>query len=205
MGTRYEDQPVEQWAGPGSLDPTPVWKQYILVALLLFVGLVVVVVFSAMALAPNFVTPPALVPGDRLVLAVSDLPAVGATPKLISLPVIDDGRSFWLTQPRKGEIYAIRRTWLPVPNGTERCVIDTMGGPSSIEQRTLIGHCGGAHAPTFSATGHSFEGGVRDLDQYLVSVSGDRVVVNLSRVIESSERTSGPVPTGIPQPQTQQP
>jgi len=31
------------------------------------------------------------------------------------------------------------------------------------------------------------------------------VIVNLSRVIESSERTSGPVPTGIPQPQTQQP
>jgi hypothetical protein len=25
MGTRYEDQPVEQWAGPESLDPTPVW------------------------------------------------------------------------------------------------------------------------------------------------------------------------------------
>ena len=41
----------------------------------------------------------------------------------------------------------------------------------------------------------------RGLDQYLVSVSGDRVIVNLSRVIESSERTTGPVPTGIPTPQ----
>jgi hypothetical protein len=205
MGTRYEDQPVEQWAGPESLDPTPVWKQYILVAALLFVGLAVVLVVSVMALAPNFVTPPALVPGDRLVLAASEVPAVGAAPKLIASPIIDDGRSFWLTQPVKGEIYAIRRTWLYVPNGTERCVIDSMGGPSSAVQRTLVGHCAGAHAPTFSATGHSFEGGLRDLDQYLVSVSGDRVIVNLSRVIESSERTSGPVPTGIPQPQTQQP
>ena len=52
--------------------------------------------------------------------------------------------------------------------------------------------------PTITAT-------YRGLDQYLVSVSGDRVIVNLSRVIEASERTSGPVPTGIPQPQTQQP
>ena len=206
MGTRYEDQPVEQWAGPESLDPTPVWKQYILIAALLFVGLVVVVAVSVTALAPSFVTPPALVPGDRLVLAASDLPAVGAAPKLIAAPIVDDARSFWLTQPRKGEIYAIRRTWLYAPNGTERCVIDAMGGPSSIAQRTLIGHCAvSGHAPTFSATGHSFEGGLRDLDQYLVSVSGDRVIVNLSRVIQASERTGGPVPTGIPQPQTQQP
>ena len=203
MGTRYEDQPVEQWAGPESLDPTPVWKQYILVALLFVVGLVVVVIVALTALAPTLATPPALVFGDRLVLATSDVPAVGATPKLIAPPIIDDGRSFWLMQPVKGEIYAIRRTWLYLPNGTERCTIDSMGGPSSAVQRTLVGRCAGAHAPTFSATGHSFEGGLRDLDQYLVSVSGDRVIVNLSRVIESSERTSGPVPTGIPQPQTQ--
>ena len=35
MGTRHEDQPAEHWAGAESLDPTPVWKQYILIALLL--------------------------------------------------------------------------------------------------------------------------------------------------------------------------
>ena len=32
MGTHYHDQPPEHWAGPESLDPTPVWKQYLLVA-----------------------------------------------------------------------------------------------------------------------------------------------------------------------------
>ncbi len=52
MGTRYQDQPVEHWAGPESLDPTPVWKQYLLVALLLVVGLVAVVAVSVTALAP---------------------------------------------------------------------------------------------------------------------------------------------------------
>ena len=201
MGTRYEDQPVEQWAGPESLDPTPVWKQYLLVALLLFVGLVVVVAVSVTALAPMFVTPPALVPGGRLVLGASDIPAVGAPPKLVASPILSDEQAIWLTQPRKGEIYAIRRAWLYTPGGTERCTIDALGGPSSADQRTFVGHCAGVHAPTFSATGHTFEGGLRDLDRYLVSVSGDRVIVNLSRVIESSERTNAPVPTGIPQPQ----
>ena len=201
MGTREADQPVEQWAGPESLDPTPVWKQYILVAALLFVGLIVIIVVSVTALAPQFVTPPALVPGDRLVLAASDLPAVGAAPKLITIPIVDSARAFWLTQPSKGEVFALRRDFLYTPTGSERCQIDSMGGPASAEQRTFIGHCPTGHAPTFSGTGHSFEGGLRDLDQYNVSVSGDRVIVNLSRVIEASERTGGPVPTGIPQPQ----
>ena len=82
MGTRYEDQPVEQWAGPESLDPTPVWKQYILIALLLALALVVVLATSVTSLAPQFVTPPAIVFGDRLVLNATDLPAVGAPPKL---------------------------------------------------------------------------------------------------------------------------
>jgi hypothetical protein len=202
VGTRYEDQPTEQWAGPESLDPTPVWKQYLLVAALLFVGLVVIAGVSIAALAPYFVTPPALVAGDRLVLAASDVPAAGAPPKLVTLPIVDDSSSFWLTQPTKGEVYALRRSWLYLPDGTESCTIDSMGGPASAQQRTFIGHCsGGLHAPTFSATGHSFEGGLRDLDRYLVSVSGDRVIVNLSRVIQADERTTAPVPTGIPQPQ----
>jgi len=33
MGTRHEDQPPEHWAGAASLDPTPVWKQYLLIGL----------------------------------------------------------------------------------------------------------------------------------------------------------------------------
>ena len=197
------DQPVEQWSGPESLDPTPVWKQYILVALLLFVGLVVVIAVSVTALAPQFVTPPALVIGDRLVLSVSDIPAVGAAPKLISTPVVDDSRSFFLVQPAKGEVVALRRSWRPRAAEPD-CRIAPAGAPSPPTVFTTI-DCAVFAPPRpfyFDAHGTPLDAlPPRGLDQYLVSVSGDRVIVNLSRLIEASERTGGPVPTGIPQPQ----
>jgi hypothetical protein len=203
MGTRYEDQPVEQWAGPESLDPTPVWKQYILVALLLFVGLVVVVVFSVMALAPSFVTPPALVPGDRLVLAASDLPSVGGS-RQVGAPIIDDARSFYLVQPEKGRVLALRIQW----TGSDGSMCHLTTPPAATRQPFAAIGCFIRDVqrgqPLFDINGESTNG-YRALDQYLVSVTGDRVIVNLSRIIQASERTSGPVPTGIPQPQTQQP
>jgi hypothetical protein len=200
MGTRYEDQPVEQWAGPESLDPTPVWKQYVLVAVLLLLGLIVVLITSVTALAPQFATPPALVVGDRLVLSATDLPAVGGVPKLIDSPLVDDSRAFWLTQPVRGEVYALRRVYQYRLTEPEVCSIESMGGPAVPHLRDFVGKCPSGHSPTFGGTGRSFEGGLRDLDRYLVSVSGDRVIVNLSRVIQASERTGGPIPTGIPQP-----
>lgn len=168
MGTRYEDQPVEQWAGPESLDRTPVWKQYVLIALLFVVGLIVVVIVALTALAPMIATPPALVVGDRLVLSSSTIPPVGGLVK-IGPPIVDEARSFYLAQPEKGNILALR-----VPPGSPV--------PSGDLSRVYLN--------------------VSALDQYLVSVSGDRVIVNLSRLIEHSDRTSGPVPTGIPQPQS---
>src|SRR5216683_630107 len=103
MGTRYQDQPVEHWAGPESLDPTPVWKQYLLVALLLVVGLVAVVAVSVAALAPYLATPPALVAGDRLVLNISDLPALGAPPQTVGMPLVGADREFLIAQPAKGQ------------------------------------------------------------------------------------------------------
>ena len=78
MGTRYEDQPPEHWAGPESLDPTPVWKQFLIVGLLLLTGLGMIGVFAYLALGTQLATPPALVPGGRLVLARSEVPALGA-------------------------------------------------------------------------------------------------------------------------------
>ena len=202
MGTRYEDQPVEHWAGPESLDPTPVWKQYLLVALLLVVGLIFVIVVSVVALAPQFATPPALVPGDRLVLNAGDVPAVGAAPRLIGAPVVDDARSFYLVQPEKGQILAFRARWRARPAEPECRVVPA---PSRRDQGFTAIDCPvfvpGA-APLFDARGAPLDAAaVRGLDQYLVSVSSDRVIVNLSRLIESSERTNAPVPTGIPQPQ----
>ena len=209
MGTRYEDQPVEQWAGPESLDPTPVWKQYILVALLLFVGLVVVVVVSVTALAPSFVTPPALVPGERLVLSVADLPAVGADPKLVTAPIIDGARSFYLLQPTRGDVVAVRVAW-PPRAGEPACRVTPLHQPPPQTPLFTVRDCA-VFAPMdmpfyFDSRGARLDARPpRGLDQYLVSLSGDRIIVNLSRVIEPSERTGGPVPTGIPQPQTQSP
>lgn len=198
MGTRHEDQPTEHWAGPESLDPTPVWKQYVLIALLLVVGLVVIVIVSVAALAPYLATPPALVAGDRLVLATSDVPAVGQPARLVTAPIIDDARSFWLAQPEKGMVVAIRRQYVPRP-GAATCTVERLGGTGA-EERSYVARCG-AQAPTFTGRGREIDAGFRPLDQYNVSLSGDRVIVNVARVIEGNERTSGPVPTGIPQPQ----
>lgn len=203
MGTRHEDQPAEHWAGAESLDPTPVWKQYILVALLLVVGLVAVVIVAVAALAPSFVTPPALVPGDRLVLAVGEVPAVAATPRLVAAPTIDDARSFYLVQPAKGEVLAIRARWAPRPSEPE-CRVGALAGRP--EPGFTASDCAvfvpSSTPPLFDLRGAPANAAAtRGLDQYLVSVTGDRVIVNLSRVIEASERTTAPVPTGIPQPQ----
>lgn len=200
MGTRYEDQPTEHWAGPESLDPTPVWKQYVLIAVLLVVGLGVIMIVSVAALAPYLATPPALVAGDRLVLATSDLPGVGAAPKLIGTPIVPVEREFLIAQPAGGQYVAVRRSYARDAGGSVRCTVTAMG-VSSVDQRTFIVQCADGHAPTFNGRGQAIDLGVRNLDQYNVSVSGDRVIVNLSRVIEASQRTSGPVPTGIPQPQ----
>jgi len=203
MGTRYEDQPAEHWAGAESLDPTPVWKQYILIALLLFGGLIAVLVVSLLAIAPQIVTPPALVPGDRLVLPISDLPGVNRQPKRIEPTLTDTGRAFYLGRPSTAEALGFRARWAPTVGATE-C-------PVEVITTTTAGMFEFGYAATcemsagriyaFNARGASRDGSYRGLDQYLVSVSDDRVIVNLSRVIEASERTGGPVPTGIPQPQ----
>jgi hypothetical protein len=201
MGTRYEDQPTDHWAGPESLDPTPVWKQYLLVALLLLVGLIAVVAVAVAALAPQLAAPPALVPGDRLVLAASDLPDVGAPPRRVDYPWLAVG-PFYLAHPAKGEAVAVRATWRP-RQGEPACEVAPSGVPGAAA--FVVQNCAVFVPPRaiyFDARGDPLDAQPpRGLDRYLVSVSGDRVIVNLSRVIEPSERTGGPVPTGIPTPQ----
>lgn len=107
MGTRYEDQPVEHWAGPGSLDPTPVWKQYLVVALFVVVALLLVATVAYSALAVELATPPASVIGGRVVLAVSDTPGVGAPPRRYGAPLVDEAHSFSLRQVATGEYEAV--------------------------------------------------------------------------------------------------
>jgi hypothetical protein len=208
VGTRYEDQPAEHWAGAESLDPTPVWKQYALIALLLVLSLVVIVAFAFAALAPQFATPPALVPGDRLVLSASEIPAVGERPKLIGAEIAGRERSFYLVQPAKGELRGIRVHWAAFANdgGCDIQVEDAANLRGQLPQSTngpvFFAPCGIHNAlALFDLRGAIVSGADHQPDQYLVSVSGDRVIVNLSRVMQAWERTNAPVPTGIPQPQ----
>jgi hypothetical protein len=193
MGTRIEDQPPEHWAGPDSLDPTPVWKQFALVGIFLFVGLVLVGGVAVFAAAPQLVTPPALVPGDRLVLRLDTVPAVGAGPKLVGPPVIGDARSFYLVQLAEGQVFAFRARWAERPGGEECRVLPAPGRPTV--QQLLAWDCavasGQRGSPLFDLLGDSTNG-FRGLDQYLVSISDDRAIVNLSRLIVSAERTSAP-------------
>jgi hypothetical protein len=203
VGTRHEDQPAEHWAGAEPLDPTPVWKQYILIALLLFGGLALVLVVSLLSILPQIVTPPALVPGDRLVLPIADLPGVNQPPKRVEPAPGDAVRAFYLARPSAAEAFGFRARWAPTAGAAE-CAVETgVAASGSGFEHGYVASCpsGTARTYTFDARGDPKDGSHRGLDQYLVSRSDDRVIVNLSRVIQSSERTGGPVPTGIPQPQ----
>jgi hypothetical protein len=168
MGTRYEDQPVEQWAGPESLDPTPVWKQYLLVAAFVLLALVLVAFVAYSALAVELATPPASVIGGRVVLAASDVPAVGGASKLYGPPLVDQSHSFYLFQYKKDEFLAIAASALPsLPPGSDLgvSVRDESGGPPP------------------------------NVDHYLVSVEGGKVVVNTSRLLKGVEVVPAPSAT----------
>jgi hypothetical protein len=203
VGTRHEDQPAEHWAGAESLDPTPVWKQYVLIAGLLFGGLIAVLVVSLLAIAPQIVTPPALVPGDRLVLPIADLPGLNQPPRRIEPTPGDARRTFYLARPSAADALGFRAAWAPTIGATECPVHIAAAATGGAPEYGYAAICpsGAGRIYTFNSRGDPSDGSYRGLDQYLVSRSDDRVIVNLSRVIEPSERTGGPVPTGIPQPQ----
>ena len=195
MGTIYEDQPPEHWAGPESLDPTPVWRQFALVGLFLFLGLVLVGVVAAFAVAPQIAKPPALVPGDRLVLPLSVLPpyvgGAGAPPNRIGPPLIDEARSFLLVRVDRAEVIAVRARWSPQP-GQPECLIRDAIVNGKVGYQAVCTQAGRGLFFTFDTRGNSSDGASRGLDRYLVSVTEDRVIVNLSRLIVSPERTSAP-------------
>ena len=190
MGTRYEDQPPEHWAGPESLDPTPVWKQFALIGVFLLLGLVLLTGVAAFAAAPQLVTPPALVPGERLVLSTAALRAAGSPPNDIGPPVIDNARRFWLSRLSATNVVAVRAVWSPQP-GAPECPVEIGVFGGSLGYVAACERSAG-RLYSFDAEGNSRDGASRGLDRYLVSVSDDRVIVNLSRLIVSPERTSAP-------------
>ena len=190
MGTRIEDQPPEHWAGPESLDPTPVWKQFALIGIFLFLGLVLLGGVAVFAAAPQLVTPPALVPGDRLVLSIADLPPVGGAPKRFGAPLVDEAHAFWLARLSNTETVGFRAIWTDQLG--RACPV---GWNETLDNRPLrffTAACKGSALTLFNDRGEAGPGAPRGLDRYLVSVSDDRVIVNLSRLIISAERTSAP-------------
>jgi len=189
VGTRIEDQPPEHWAGPESLDPTPVWKQFLLIGIFLLLGLVLVGVVAISALAPLMVTPPAVVVGERLVYPEFEVgPSGGA--RLVGSPVVDEAQSLYLVRLGSGEIVALSAHWAPHA-GDVGCMIDWM--PAASTGAAFVAPCGDRNAiPTFDTEGKALSGASRGLDRYLVSVTNGRVIVNLSRLIVSPERTSAP-------------
>jgi hypothetical protein len=165
VGTRYEDQPTDHWAGPGSLDPTPVWKQYILVAAFVLLALVLVSVAAYGALAVELATPPANVIGGRVVLSASDVPKAGAPARHYGPPLVDDAHAFYLMQTKKGQFIAVLASAL-------------RGFSVADDIRFTVPNDGAGAPPPF--------------DRYLVSVEGSKVVVNTSRVINGTQVVPAP-------------
>lgn len=190
MGTRIEDQPPDHWAGPDSLDPTPVWKQFALIGIFLVLGLVLLGGVAIFAAAPQLVTPPALVPGDRLVLPAAALRSLGSPPNDFGPPLVDDAQRIWLSRSSSSSAVAFRAWWSPTLGGA-MCPVELGGSGNSLGyvascERTV------GRIYRFDSQGNSVDGTYRGLDRYLVSVTDDRVIVNLSRLIVSPERTSAP-------------
>lgn len=193
--TTSEDQPPEHWAGAASLDPTPVWKQYLLVGLLLVGALSVIFAAAVFSVAPHLATPPALVPGDRLVLARAQLPGVMKAPIRIGEGIVAERDAVWILQVADREYIAVSAYWSH-PDTGERCPVlagSFTPGPAGAVWRAVSG-CEG-NKWNFGPRGEPVNA-PRGLDRYLVSVEGDRVVVNLSRAIRGFGKT--PQPTRSP-------
>ena len=89
------------------------------------------------------------------------------------------------------EVVALRAQWT---NALGRdCPVSWVSQINGSPVRFFAAECKGfGTTPFFSENGDRNVGAPRGLDRYLVSVSGDRVIVNLSRLIVSAERTSAP-------------
>ena len=191
MGGHYHDEP-ENWVGPESLDPTPVWKQGIVVGVLLLVSLIVIGLIALPALLPQVASPPALVPGGRVILALSGMPAVKGPPVAIGPSLVDDEHSFYIAQPEKGEFVAVRTHWVAPENG-RACDVKPLASTTDPMWR-YVASCPGLEtfaAITFGPRGEPLTAS-RSLERYLVSVDRDRVIVNISRTIESYGATPQP-------------
>jgi len=188
----YHDEP-ENWVGPESLDPTPIWKQGIVVGVLLLLALALITGISVPALLPSVIGPPAVVPGGRVILAIASMPAVNGEPLRFGPKLVDEEHSFYIAQPAKGEFVAVRAFWRGPEAGAATCDVRPMA-MSIAPMWRYVASCPGVatFAPiTFGPRGEPLTA-TRSLERYLVSVDRDRVIVNISRVIESYGATPQP-------------
>ncbi len=183
----------EHFVEPISLDPTPVWKQYILVAVLLALALALVAAVSVPALLPTMVAPPAAVPGGRVVLAMKDMPDVGHKPVRIGAPLVDDRQAFYIQQPRSRELVAVLARWSPAAGSAECAVLPIP--PTTAPVWSYSAECPAGvdvqGSPVFGPRGEPIAA-ARSLARYNVSVDGDRVIVNISREIREYGATPQP-------------
>jgi hypothetical protein len=141
------------------------------------------------------------VPGGRIVLALADVPAVGAEPRRIGAPLIEDARSFYIAQPVAGELVAVLARWSP-REGAPECEVVPLPpftAPIWSYSATCPADAGFAGSPVFGPRGEPIAA-PRSLARYLVSVDRDRVIVNVSREIRERGATPQPrvAPLGTP-------
>ena len=149
---------------------------------------------SIPALLPQNVTPPAVVPGGRVVLPLGRMPSVNAAPVKIGPELVDEAHSFFVAQPTRGEFVAVLPRWTSETGS----ICDVLPiSTSSVPAWHYAAACpspgarGLSPSPEFGPRGEPLTA-PRSLERYLVSVDRDRVIVNISRVIESYGATPQP-------------
>ncbi|OLC57578.1 MAG: hypothetical protein AUH85_02970 [Chloroflexi bacterium 13_1_40CM_4_68_4] len=176
------DEPIDHWAPPDSLDPTPVWKQYLLVVLLGSAIFLFGAIYAYVAFLPDLVTPPAALPG-RVVLGALQY-APGTTQKVT---IAGPDETFYLTYAR-GVPLAVRATWSPTVSVEAQCRITLVAEDPLFDPATgdavFLDSC--THS-VFGASGDVLAGSApRGLDRYLVARKGDRLIVNTDHLIQGT-------------------
>ncbi|MGH2379548.1 MAG: hypothetical protein ACRDGT_13910, partial [Candidatus Limnocylindria bacterium] len=153
------------------------------------------------ALMPQLVTPPAVVPGGRVILARDAVPAFGQPPVRIGAPLVAEDQAFWIAEPVEGDVVAVQASWSPSEGGPdcEVVAIPSITGTlwsfsaecpagTELEGSAIFGPQGEPVAAP------------RSLARYLVSVDGERVIVNVAREIRAYGATPQPrvSPLGTP-------
>lgn len=132
-------------------------------------------------------------PGDRLVLASAALPPPAAGATRFGPPLVPEDRAFFLLQPERGEAVAVRAAWQQSGGGAI-CPV-TLVPPRASGERFRAECPDGAR--TFGARGEPIAA-PRGLDRYLVSLEGERLIVNLSRPIRGFGSTPQPRVSPLP-------